>query len=75
MTRIQIEDQIHNNEIAISNHDDDINQLEDTVQQNVSDINYIMQQLQHIITRLNTKLDQHDLDDISFKIDEIRNSI
>ena len=75
MTRIQIEDQIHNNEIAISNHDDDINQLEDTVQQNVSDINYIMQQLQHIITRLNTKLDQHDLNDIGFKIDEIRNSI
>ena len=75
MTRIQIEDQIQNNEIAISNHDDDINELEDTVQQNVSDITYIMQQLQHIITRLNTKLDQHDLQDINFKFDEIRNSL
>ena len=75
MTRIQIEDQIQNNEIAISNHDDDINELEDGVQQNASDINYIMQQLQHIITRLNTKLDQHDLQDINFKFDEIRNSL
>tara|TARA_R110000764_G_scaffold2870_1_gene12138 strand:- start:1043 stop:1270 length:228 start_codon:yes stop_codon:yes gene_type:complete len=75
MTRIQIEDQIQNNEIAISNHDDDINQLEDNVQQNASDINYILQQLQHIITRLNTKLDGHDLDDINFKFDEIRNSL
>tara|TARA_R110000782_G_scaffold232873_1_gene319065 strand:+ start:97 stop:324 length:228 start_codon:yes stop_codon:yes gene_type:complete len=75
MTRIQIEEQIQNNEITISNHDDDINGLEDGVQQNASDINYIMRQLQHIITRLDTKLDQHDLQDINFKFDEIRNSL